>query len=183
MPPYRARPCNPQARDSFDSFGTWYPHFVDHPRLDADHWDTPCRRSTRGFRRLRWINQCVKRRLRHGQSAPLFDCSQGSASVRVSRNKWIPGYRARATYAPCQFSPWSSHRLGLITVVELDWILLFRHFSRPKQYLFPFWELRARPPIEYQWSPRLKTSAQIAQLYSQNYETSWIGRSRLCLFA
>ena len=87
--------------------------------------------------------------------------------MRSSRNKWIHGYRSHATYAPGQFSPWSSCRLGLVTVGELDLDVLFRYFSRLKQYLFPIPEPRARPPIESQWCPRLVTSVQIATLYSQ----------------
>uniref|UniRef100_A0AAV1UZS3 Uncharacterized protein n=1 Tax=Peronospora matthiolae TaxID=2874970 RepID=A0AAV1UZS3_9STRA len=87
--------------------------------------------------------------------------------VRSSRDKWIPGYRTRETYAPGQFSPWSSHRLGLFTVVHIDLDLLFHHYSRPKHYLFPVPDGSLRPPTEGQWSPRLVTSAQIAALYSQ----------------
>uniref|UniRef100_A0AAV1VCM0 Uncharacterized protein n=1 Tax=Peronospora matthiolae TaxID=2874970 RepID=A0AAV1VCM0_9STRA len=70
--------------------------------------------------------------------------------VRSSRDKWIPGYRTRATYAPGQFSPWSFHRLGLVTVGHLDWDLLFHHYSRPKHYLFPVPNGSLRPPTEAQ---------------------------------
>uniref|UniRef100_A0AAV1TY26 Uncharacterized protein n=1 Tax=Peronospora matthiolae TaxID=2874970 RepID=A0AAV1TY26_9STRA len=47
--------------------------------------------------------------------------------VRSSRDKCMPGYRTRATYAPGQFSPWSSHRLDLIPVGHMDLDLLFHH--------------------------------------------------------
>ena len=87
--------------------------------------------------------------------------------MRSSRDEWIPGYRTCATYAPGQFSPWSSHRLGLVTVGHMDLDLLFHHYSRPKRYLFPVSASPLRPPAEDQWSSRLVTRAQIAALYSQ----------------
>ena len=97
--------------------------------------------------------QCVRCWSRHGESAPLANCLQGVAPVRPSCDKWIPWYRARATCVPGQFAPWSSRRLGLVTVGELDLDLLFRHFSRPKHYFFLVPELLARTPIESQWVP------------------------------
>ena len=65
--------------------------------------------------------------------------------VRSSWAKWIHEYCDRATYAPGLFASLSSRRLGLVTVGELYLGLLFPYYYRPKHYLFPVPEPRARP--------------------------------------
>ena len=83
------------------------------------------------------------------------------------RDQWIPGYRSRNRHASLAIAPWSSARIARISIAEMDAELLFRHFSKPRNFLFPSGPGPRRVPRNGLWSPNLITMDQIDSLYDQ----------------
>ena len=89
-----------------------------------------------------------------------------SAPTRVPRDQWFTGYRDRVPRSHIQVHPWSTRRVSLICVVELDVDTLFKHLTRTKRYIFPTptaSRSNAEPP-ESEWIPRLVTSARVGAI-------------------
>ena len=91
-------------------------------------------------------------------------------STQVPWDQWIPGYRSRDRHASLAIAPWSSARIARISIAEMDAELLFRHFSKPRNFLFPSGPGPRRVPRNGLWSPNLITMDQIDSLYDQ---TPW----------
>ena len=91
------------------------------------------------------------------------------APTRVSRAEWFPGYRDRVPWSHHHVHPCSAPRVSLTCVAEMDVYTLFKHLKWPKGYIFPAPTAprsNAAPP-EFEWIPRLVTSAQVLALHLQ----------------
>ena len=88
------------------------------------------------------------------------------ASVRERRCLWIPTYRQSARRDPNKIAPWSEARIARICIRTLDLDLLFRHFSKPKNFLFPL-APRGRASRSGEWASGLITVRNTERLYDQ----------------
>ena len=91
------------------------------------------------------------------------------APTRLPRAEWFTGYRDQVPWSHPYVHPWSSRRLSMTSVAELDVDTLFKQLTRSAGYIFPAPTAprsKSAPP-ESEWTTRLVTSAQVLALYQQ----------------
>ena len=85
------------------------------------------------------------------------------------RELWIPNYRTPSRRSSAEIVPWDPNRIAHICVRTLDLELLFHHFSKPRNFLFPQ-RSRGRDPPSGTWASSLITQHNVEALYAR---TPW----------
>ena len=85
--------------------------------------------------------------------------------LQQPRDRWIPNYLAPSRRVASEIAPWSVSRIAMICVRTMTLELLFHHYSKPRNFLFPF-HIHGRAPPTGTWASGLISRQHIESLYA-----------------
>uniref|UniRef100_A0AAV1VNR9 Uncharacterized protein n=1 Tax=Peronospora matthiolae TaxID=2874970 RepID=A0AAV1VNR9_9STRA len=85
--------------------------------------------------------------------------------LQQPRDRWIPNYLAPSRRVASEIAPWSVSRIAMVCVRTMTIELLFHHYSKPRNFLFPFYNHGRAPPTGT-WASGLISRQHIEALYA-----------------
>uniref|UniRef100_A0AAV1UZM0 Uncharacterized protein n=1 Tax=Peronospora matthiolae TaxID=2874970 RepID=A0AAV1UZM0_9STRA len=85
--------------------------------------------------------------------------------LQQPRDRWIPNYLAPSRRVASEIAPWSVSRIAMVCVRNMTIELLCHHYSKPRNFLFPFYNHGRAPPTGT-WASGLISRQHIETLYA-----------------
>ena len=87
--------------------------------------------------------------------------------LQQPRDRWIPNYLAPSRRVASDIAPWSVSRIAMVCVRTMSIELLFHHYSKPRQFLFPH-HSHGRAPPTGTWASGMVSRRHIEALYARS---------------